>query len=608
MIHFLIQSLLILLLIASIATSQNCTTTCGSESVQYPFGFSDGCKIRLNCSDPHTSIGNFTVQNITSTSIFVNLPAKCNRPVKSMIELFGPNFGPTWNNSLLFQNCLNSQNGCYIPAAFVEKQFALESCKGNNESISCFTEEKSNRSEIVEYDYLSRKNCKYLFGSIAVHSGDQNSPLSLEFETIELGWWVSGSCLDCADNAACTHVKLPGVNPPGFRCQCLEGFHGDGFRNGSGCRRVSECNASRYISGRCGGRVGILIAGILSAMFIVSAIWIVILRRRKNVEAAKETTVLPQLLWRRVSHLELVRATNAFDESTLLGSGGFGLVYKGTFSDGIDVAIKVFNLQLEGAFKSFDIECEMLSNIRHRNLIKIISCCSQIDFKAVVLNYMPNGSLEKWLYSQTLCLNILQRLSIMIDVASALEYLHYGYESIIVHCDLKPSNILLDEDMSAHVADFGIAKLLCGIDSMTQTITQATIGYMAPEYGMEGIVTRRGDVYSFGIVLMETFTGKKPTDEIFVGEMSLKQWVANSPLLNAVDANLQVTQAEDVVNESECMSSIMRLALACSAESPEERVTIQGALATLQKIKIKFLNDTTGGVVLNRCLVKQSFI
>ncbi|XP_040361632.1 putative receptor-like protein kinase At3g47110 [Rosa chinensis] len=376
---------------------------------------------------------------------------------------------------------------------------------------------------------------------------------------------------------------------------------GGPFRNFSAQSFVSSgelCGAPRLLVTTCKSKpsrsiLKYIIPGILSAIFIVTSIWIVILRRRKIVEAAKETTLLPQLLYRRVSHLELVRATNAFKESNLLGRGGFGSVYKGTFSDGIDVAIKVFNLQLEGAFKSFDIECEMLANIRHRNLIKIISCCSQIDFKAVVLNYLPNGSLEKCLYSANFCLNILQRLSIMIDVASALEYLHHGYETPIVHCDLKPSNILLDEDMSAHVADFGIAKLLCGRDSMTQTITQATIGYMAPEYGMEGIVTRRGDVYSFGIVLMETVTGKKPTDEMFIGEMSLKQWVANSPVLDVVDADLLGTKAEDrdFENKSECLSSIMRVALACSTESPEQRINMQEALTTLNKIKIKFLKD-----------------
>jgi LRR receptor-like serine/threonine-protein kinase FLS2 len=137
------------------------------------------------------------------------------------------------------------------------------------------------------------------------------------------------------------------------------------------------------------------------------------------------------------------------------------------------VAIKVFNLVVEGAFKSFDTECEVLCNIHHRNLVKIISTCSNIDFKAFVLEYMPNGNLETWLYSQDCCLSILQRLNIMIDIASALEYLHYGYSTPIVYCDLKPINILLHEDI-------GIAKLLGDGDSMMRTMTLATIGYMAP--------------------------------------------------------------------------------------------------------------------------------
>ncbi|CAL8165916.1 unnamed protein product [Prunus armeniaca] len=146
-------------------------------------------------------------------------------------------------------------------------------------------------------------------------------------------------------------------------------------------------------------------------------------KEKRKVEVAIETALLPQLLWRRVSHLELLRATNGFNKSNLLGTGGFGsVVYKGTISDGIDVAVKVFNLQLEGAFKSFDSECEVLSNIRHRNLIKIIGCCSQIDFKALVLQYTPNGSLDKWLYSQNSHLNILRRLNILTDIASALDY------------------------------------------------------------------------------------------------------------------------------------------------------------------------------------------
>ncbi|ONI10722.1 hypothetical protein PRUPE_4G063600 [Prunus persica] len=272
-----------------------------------------------------------------------------------------------------------------------------------------------------------------------------------------------------------------------------------------------------------------------------------------------------------------------------------------------------------GPFQNFSAQSFVSNSAFCENLIKIISCCSELDFKALVLNYMPNGSLDKWLYSQNYSLNILQRLNIMIDVAVAVEYLHYGYSIPIVHCDMKPSNILLDDDMVAHVADFGIAKLLGGGDSITQTMTLATVGYMAPEYGLEGMVSTRGDVYSFGIVVMETFTRRKPIDEMFDGEMNIKQWIANSLVLpdakidEVVDANLLGIETEqeddDHVRKRDCISAIMRLALTCCAESAEERISMKEAVATLNKIKTKFLKDTTAGrgVLLNRPLVQQPF-
>ncbi|PRQ48749.1 putative protein kinase RLK-Pelle-LRR-XII-1 family [Rosa chinensis] len=386
---------------------------------------------------------------------------------------------------------------------------------------------------------------------------------------------------------------------------------GGPFKNFSTESFVSNhglCGASQFEVLPCKRKASMsilksIIPGILSAMLLAtSIIWMLMLHRKKNATAAAHIILMPQVLCRRVSYQELLCATDGFNESNLLGIGGFGSVYKGTFPDEADVAIKVFNLDLEGAFASFEVECEMLSNVRHRNLVKVISCCSQIDFKGLVLNYMPNGSLEKWLYSQNSSLDLVQRLDIMIDVASALEYLHHDYEVPIVHCDLKPSNILLDDDMVAHVADFGIAKLSGGGDSMTQTMTLATIGYIAPEYGTEGIVTRRGDVYSFGIVVMETFTRRKPTDEIFIGEMRLSQWVANHLVANAivdvVDATLLGTEEDhEFLSKRECLSSIMRLAVACSAESPEERINMQEAVAMLKIIKIKFSKQTAAGGV-----------
>ncbi|KAG6692166.1 hypothetical protein I3842_10G099900, partial [Carya illinoinensis] len=315
--------------------------------------------------------------------------------------------------------------------------------------------------------------------------------------------------------------------------------------------------------------------------------------KTENPEFPQQTDSYNLPTWRRISHQELVLATERFSLNNLLGEGSLGSVYKGTLSDGMNIAVKVINLKVEGAFKYFDAECEVLRNARHRNLVKIISICSNIDFKALVLEYMPNENLEKWLHSHDRCLNFLQRLNIMIDVASALEYLHYGYSAVIVHCDLKPSNVLLDMNMVAHVADFGIAKLLGDEDSMMQTMTLATLGYMAPEYGLGGVVSTRGDVYSYGILLIETFTRKKPTDDMFAEEMSLKRWVNEAlPIstIDIIDASLLENERCSIALE-ERISSILGLALDCCAESPEQRTNMKMVLAMLKKIKTKSLRD-----------------
>ncbi|KAK7306513.1 hypothetical protein VNO77_44460 [Canavalia gladiata] len=330
---------------------------------------------------------------------------------------------------------------------------------------------------------------------------------------------------------------------------------------------------------------------IIVSIILVVACIIVLQRKRKNTENPVERDLSTLGVPRRISYYELVQASGGFGESNLLGKGSFGSVYQGILSGGMMVAIKVFDLDKESISGSFETECNALRNLRHRNLVKIISSCSNVDFKSLVMELMSNGSVDKWLYSDNYCLDVLQRLNIMIDVACALEYLHHGSSMPVVHCDLKPSNVLLDENMVAHVSDFGIAKLLDEGQSKTLTQTLATLGYVAPEYGSKGIVSIKGDVYSYGIMLMEIFTRKKPTDDMFVAGLSLKSWIGTSMpnlVMEVVDSNLVQRHGEQVKNALDHISAIFRVAMSCCTDSPEARINMTDVMAALTKIKTSF--------------------
>ncbi|KAK9910387.1 hypothetical protein M0R45_034352 [Rubus argutus] len=322
----------------------------------------------------------------------------------------------------------------------------------------------------------------------------------------------------------------------------------------------------------------------------------------------------------QVSYATLLKATDGFSSTNLIDVGAFGSVYKGTLAeDGVTVAVKVFNMLHRGSSKSFIVECEVLRNIRHRNLVKILTACSSIDFhgndfKALVYEFMDNGSLEEWLHPSTRLeevieapkvLSIVQRLDIAIDVASALDYLHNHCEIRIVHCDLKPSNVLLDNELTGHVSDFGLARFpskltnnVSGNQSSSIGI-RGSIGYAAPEYGMGSEVSTYGDVYSFGILLLEMFTMKRPTDNMFTDGWNLHKFVKTAlpeRVLEIVDS-LLLEGITNIVDEApnqssvraqkieECLNLIFGIGIACSVESPTNRKEISDVPSELYSIK-----------------------
>uniref|UniRef100_A0A804JP42 Receptor kinase-like protein Xa21 n=1 Tax=Musa acuminata subsp. malaccensis TaxID=214687 RepID=A0A804JP42_MUSAM len=336
-------------------------------------------------------------------------------------------------------------------------------------------------------------------------------------------------------------------------------------------------------------------------------------KHKKNSPPAELTSDAPT----KLSYLELMKATDDFSSENLIGVGSYGSVYRGVLGDGKTlVAIKVLNLVQRGAFKAFVAECEALRSIRHRNLVKILTTCSSVDlrgneFRAIVFEFMPNGSLESWLHPDTdkklysKRLGLLQRLDIAIDVAAALNYLHDHCETPIIHCDLKPSNVLLDGNMTARVGDFGLARFLSNGTNRylsSSSVIKGSIGYMAPEYGMGGQVSTHADVYSYGVLLLELFTGRRPTDDMFKDGLTLQNHVEEAfskgaqvtgiadPSLFSDDKEGEDTsdlmvgmQASERITR--CLESVLVVGLRCAKDSPRERITIKDAANRIETIK-----------------------
>ncbi|KAL4592588.1 hypothetical protein LXL04_005588 [Taraxacum kok-saghyz] len=365
-------------------------------------------------------------------------------------------------------------------------------------------------------------------------------------------------------------------------------------------------------------RAVVIVVVLLLVVAILISIALFFYLRKNNVVVIMETLDSFKGQHQMVTYDQIRTATGNFNEENLIGYGGFGSVYKGYLNlkgKSHEIAVKVLDMETTGSLSSFLTECAALRHLRHRNVVKLVTSCSTLDpknkqFVALVYEYMKNRSLESWIGKN---LGLIERLKVTIDVACGLTYLHHEcVVAPVVHCDLKPSNVRLDEDFTAKIGDFGLASMLVEknqYDSLTDVL-KGSMGYIPPEYGMGANPSIEGDVYSYGIMLMEIFTGKRPTDEIFVGGWSLKTWVQSSFPANldqVLDHDL-IQEPEELYSEEElcseelcldgqsmnmkmkldCLTIVIGVALSCTNDSPEGRITIIEALRKLKSVQDMF--------------------
>ncbi|CAL5088596.1 unnamed protein product [Urochloa decumbens] len=297
----------------------------------------------------------------------------------------------------------------------------------------------------------------------------------------------------------------------------------------------------------------------------------------------------------RITYRELVDATENFSLARIVGKGSYGQIYRGTLGDGTEVAVKVIRQLQSGSStsKSFSRECQVLKRIRHRNIVRVITACSLPDFKALVLPFMANGSLERYLYAAAE-LSLVQRVNICSDVAEGMAYLHHYSPVKVIHCDLKPSNILINDDMTALVSDFGISRpSVMSASVSTGNVLLGSIGYIPPEYGYGSSPTTKGDVYSFGVLVLEMLTRRKPTDDMFEAGLSLHDWVRGhghdghtDAVLDSALARMVRDQTPEVKRKMDmAIRELLELGILCSQENPSARPTMTDAATSLNQLK-----------------------
>ncbi|WVZ54637.1 hypothetical protein U9M48_005404 [Paspalum notatum var. saurae] len=596
----------------------NCSTSCGSVSVPYPFGMEPGCYLpgfNLTCNASYTPPRLFLWGdlNVTITEI---------SSVNSTMVIINPEQQPGLF-ALLPSFPLNPIRALYVRGKKQQQLFQIQ--------------QPSSAGSIFFFDEHLEWKWKLVSSALQwpgeTRAGNATCPRDL------------GTAVCHSSHSTCQAITTKGAgtnNVSGYVCRCDDGYQGNPYLS-DGCQDLDECEDQKLCFGNCTNLPGtylcecpkgttgdpwarngcvkthhldtgiIILLGVGGCeMLLILVLGIIFILRKIKTQRKKKIRqrffkqnrgqLLQQLVCQRadiaermiVTLEELEKATNNFDKAREIGRGGHGTVYKGILSTLHVVAIKKSKIVIQKEIYEFINEVAILSQINHRHIVKLIGCCLETEVPLLVYEFISNGTLYNHLHVQDLVsLPWRQRLRIAVETARALAYLHSLVSMPIIHRDVKSANILLDDNLTVKLSDFGASRYVPVDQNGLDTTVQGTFGYLDPLYHSTGHLTEKSDVYSFGVILIELLTRKKPASYRSPQGHSLVYYFvtmfSEGNLVHILDTQVDKEGGGEVVD-------IALLAKTCVQLTSKDRPTMREVEILLESIhaaKEDVLSDTT---------------